>query len=165
MFEQKSWCTFFTCGEVRGGHRTGESGIPDGVGRQYDKMLTFRVGMADPGLGRGRGMQGDLGTEHRGQAMSPGRFSKAHDTVETVVVGERQGPQTKADRLFDQLLRVRCSIEKAEVGVTVQLSVGSTFTTRHSAFTTRHSAFTTRHSTFTTRHSTLTYRHIRRSFP
>jgi len=49
--------------------------------------------------------------------------SSRMDPVETVVVGDGQRLVTELHRRLDEVFRMRSSVEKGEVGVTVQLGV------------------------------------------
>ena len=64
------------------------------------------AGLRLAGTGVGGQPEGQLGAEHGGQAMGPGRLGEADHPVEPVVVGERQRLEPEPHRLLDQLLGV-----------------------------------------------------------
>src|SRR6202030_4745798 len=51
------------------------------------------------------------------------RLREAHDTVEAVVIGDRERTQTEARRFFGQLLGMAGAVEKGEIRMAVQLRV------------------------------------------
>ena len=53
----------------------------------------------------------------------PRRLGEAHHPVEAVVVGERERVEAEPGSLCDQLFWMGGPVEKAEVGVDVQLGV------------------------------------------
>jgi hypothetical protein len=69
------------------------------------------------------GVDRDLGPEDRGQTEGPGCFGETNDTVEPVVVGERQSRKTEASAFGGELFGVTRPVEEAEARVGVELSV------------------------------------------
>ena len=55
--------------------------------------------------------------------MGRGGFGEAHDAVEAIVVGNRDGREPLAGRFGDQRFGRRHTVEEAEAGVHVQLGV------------------------------------------
>jgi hypothetical protein len=80
------------------------------------------LGVGDAVLAAGE-VEGQLGTEHGRQADRPGRLGEADHAVEAVVVGERERVEAEPGSLCDQLFWMGGPVEKAEVGVDVQLGV------------------------------------------
>ena len=98
-----------------------QPGVANRVAGQHQQMGTAGIGHT---VGYGCGPEGQLGAEHRGQALGPGRLGEPHHAVEAVVVGEGQGVQPQMHGLLDQFLGMGRTVEEAEVGMTVQLGVG-----------------------------------------
>ena len=104
------------------GYRAGQACIPIGIAGQDHQMFTLGVGTTGPGAGR---PQGQLRPEHGRQTVGACRLGEAHHTVEAVVVGEGQTAQPQSHRLLDEFLGVGSAVEEGEVGVAVQLRIGS----------------------------------------
>lgn len=64
---------------------------------------------------------GQLSTEDGGQTHLGGGMGEPHRTVETVVIGQRQGRQPRGRTRGHELLRVGGPVEEAELGVHMQL--------------------------------------------
>ena len=101
--------------------------VADRIGGEHDEVVAFGVGPAHAGRSRRGCLQGEFGPEHGGQPVGAGRLGEAHDAVETVMIGDGEGFETEPDGLFHELLRVRGTIEEAEVGVTVQFGIWHPF--------------------------------------
>ena len=69
-------------------------------------------------------IQRDLTAEQRLDLLGARRGGKLHGAVEAVVVGDRYSSQTKRRRPCYQLVRRRCAVQEAEVGMQVQFGVG-----------------------------------------
>ena len=104
--------------------RPAEQGVALRVAGEDEEVFAHRVGRAGSRQVHGRLFQGELGTEHGGQADGSRRLGEADDAVEAVVVGEGQGLEVEPGRLLGQLLGVRRAVEEREVGVAVELGVG-----------------------------------------
>ena len=65
-------------------------------------MLAAGIGLT--GRRTDRAVDGELGTEHRGQPHLPGGLGEADHAVEAVVVGEGQRFEPEPGRLLGQLL-------------------------------------------------------------
>ena len=111
--------------ELRGADRLREPRVPDGALCEHDQMLTRRI--RDP-VRRLPRTEGELRAEHRRQPQGARRFCEAHDTVETVVIGEGQRGQPEPRRFLDELLGMARAVEEREVRMAVQFRVhaGST---------------------------------------
>ena len=112
--------------ELRLADRLGEAGVSRRALREHDQVLAG--GIRHP-VGRPNGCvaraERQLGAEHCRQRERPGRLCEAHDTVEAVVIGDRERGQIEARRFFGQLLGVAGTVEEREVRMAVQLRVHS----------------------------------------
>jgi hypothetical protein len=119
---------------------TGEMALGDGAGKTRVAGRIpgddYQVGagrIGRPGARGGRGGlwckagamagEGELGPEDGGHPRLLCRLGEAHDTVEPVVVGQRQGVEPEAGGFGDELLGVRGAVEEAEVRMAVELRV------------------------------------------
>ena len=102
----------------------GQAPVTDRILRQHHQMITLGIGPPYPLISPGGGVEGELGPEHRRQAVRPRRLSEADHAVEPVMVGDGQRGEAEPDRLFGQLLGMRSAVEEAEVGMAVQLGIG-----------------------------------------
>ena len=93
------------------------------IGHQTGGDLLLRVVFAHRLTSGGR-TQRDLGAEHRRQPDRARCLGETNDTIETVVIGDRQRLEAEASGFLRQLLGMRCTVEEREVGVAVQFGVG-----------------------------------------
>ena len=107
--------------QVRAGEGGGEAAVALDAAGQHEQVRCGRVDLAGDAVGES---DRQLRAEHGGQAGLRGCGGEAGRTVETVVVRERQSGQPGRDRGLHELLRLRGTVEEAEVRVHVQFRVG-----------------------------------------
>ena len=100
-----------------------QAGVAVGIPGQDEQVAALGVG--HPLLRAAGEVEGELGAEDGGHAQGGRGLGEADHAVEAVVVGEGQRLQSQAGRLLGQLLGMGRPVEEAEVGVTVELGVGS----------------------------------------
>ena len=87
---------------------------------EHEQVRADRVGLA---VLRLRQLERELGAEHGLQLQRLGGLGEAHDAVEAVVVGDREGVQAEPLRLFGHLFGRGRPVEERERRVRVQLGV------------------------------------------
>ena len=103
--------------------RPPQPGIAVGPTGQDDEV----AGSADLAEGVGGVGEAELSTKHSRQAMRPGGLGETDNAVEPISVGERECVEACTNGFFDEDLGVGCSIEEAEVRVTMELGIGSCY--------------------------------------
>ena len=88
---------------------------------EHEQVRADGVGLA---VLRLRQLERELGAEHRLQLQRLGGLGEAHDAVEAVVVGDREGVKTQPLGLFGELFGRGRAVEERERRVRVQLGVG-----------------------------------------
>ena len=74
--------------------------------------------------GRAGQVEGELSTEHCGQASRLSGLSETHHPVEAVPVGQGQSVEFEPDSLGHQLIGIRRAVHEAEPRVRMQLAIG-----------------------------------------
>ena len=88
--------------------------------REHEQVRAGRIGLALLRLGQ---LERELGAEHRLDLQGLGRLGEAHDAVEPVVVGDREGVQAEPLGLFGELFGRGGAVEERVGRVGVQLGV------------------------------------------
>ncbi len=109
IFQVVDRASFLGAAELRVGDRGGEAVIALFASREHEQVRAGRIGLAVLRAGES---QRQLGPEHRLHRAGLGRFGEAHDAVEPVVIGEREGVQTEAFGLFDEFFGRGGSVEE-----------------------------------------------------
>ena len=107
--------------QLRLGDRGGEPVIALLAAGEHQQVAALGIGLAVLRLGQ---PERELGAEHGLHLRGLGRLGEAHDAVEAVVVGDREGVQAEPLRLFEQLFGGGRAVEEAVARVRVQLGVG-----------------------------------------
>ncbi len=116
--------TFLATGEVGVGQRAGEPVIALWAFGEHQKVRPGRV--SGFGAGHTRG-EGEFGAKYGSQLVRLGRFSEPDDSVEAIVVGNRQGIQPQSGRFGNERFGGGDSIEKTETAVHVEFGVVHVF--------------------------------------
>ncbi len=107
--------------ELRLGDGGGEAVVAGLAACEDEQVGALGVGHA---LLRAREPERQLGAEHRREAVRFSGLGQAHNTVEAVVVGQREPAEPEPCGLLQQFFGARGAVEEAEGGVRVQFGVG-----------------------------------------
>ena len=103
--------SFHTARQMRCRDLAREPSVPLLPTREHEQMRAVRIQFTCPGSGRS---QRQLSAEHGLDAERFGCFGKPDNSVEAVVVGDRNRFQAQTHSLFDHCFRMTGTVEKTE---------------------------------------------------